>query len=625
MVRTLAIPRVEIAWDQTLTGVFTIGTSLVGGPDVIPGRFAQASLAFTDETSRTMRASGSRGYDSVLGAVSEGRCSLVLRDPIGRFNPARAGYAAEVLADSPEAYWRLGEASGSTVAADSSGTGRDGTYAGGVTLGEAGAPSSEVDTAARFDGTDDYVTIPDAAAFDFTGTASFTIEAWVKPAALDATFRRVVDKEASGVGGWGMHLHTTSGLTVYRVNGGTVQTAAAPASRFTAGAWHHVAGTYDGTTIRVYVNGVERGTGASGTAIPATAQVVAIGRSTDFGAYFGGTIDDVALYGSALSAARILDHYEAGTLYLGRKLVPGRPVRVTSTHLGIPYGLFFGIIQSIESHPRRDEQDAWIECVDLFEWLNVDFPVIAATGPTTTGAAIGVILDAVGWTGENYRALDTGSSIPDFSADGTDSALDLIQGLLQADLGMFFVDGGGVATYHDRGRRWEPAAAVDTLSGTSLVRLAPRVDLDQIKNRARVTRTGGAQQERTDAASQARYGTRDDPAFTTPYLSDDSQAEGLAAFRVALQKDPRSPARDAELMNRDDADIVRQLAREIGDRVTVAETAGGTAYDGVVTAVQWDIWQGGRFHRASFTVATRPFEVFVIGTSAIGGSHVLGY
>ena len=62
------------------------------------------------------------------------------------------GYSGEVLADSPRAYWRLGEASG-TSAADSSGNNRTGTYLNTPTLSQTGALTADTNTAVAFNGT----------------------------------------------------------------------------------------------------------------------------------------------------------------------------------------------------------------------------------------------------------------------------------------------------------------------------------------------------------------------------------------------------------------------------------------------------------------------------------------
>ena len=71
-------------------------------------------------------------------------------------------YASEVLADTPLAYYRLGEASGTTLV-DSSGNARDGTYAGSPTLGAASLLVSDPsNTAVSFDGVNDIATVASA-------------------------------------------------------------------------------------------------------------------------------------------------------------------------------------------------------------------------------------------------------------------------------------------------------------------------------------------------------------------------------------------------------------------------------------------------------------------------------
>jgi len=79
---------------------------------------------------------------------------------LGTARPAfGSAYSDAVLADMPVRYYRLGDSSG-TTAVDSSGNSQDGTYTGGVTLGASGAIQGDADTAATFDGTDDYVSLP---------------------------------------------------------------------------------------------------------------------------------------------------------------------------------------------------------------------------------------------------------------------------------------------------------------------------------------------------------------------------------------------------------------------------------------------------------------------------------
>ena len=92
---------------------------------------------------------------------------------------ARDFYAQEVLADNPVAYWRLGEASG-TTAVDETGS-HDGTYSG-VTLGATGLLAGDTDTAVEFNNSTDYIEVADHADFE---VSTFTFECWVKHDAPD--------------------------------------------------------------------------------------------------------------------------------------------------------------------------------------------------------------------------------------------------------------------------------------------------------------------------------------------------------------------------------------------------------------------------------------------------------
>ena len=69
--------------------------------------------------------------------------------------------------------------------------------------------------------------------------------------------------------------------------------------------WSHVAGTYDGSTLRVYVNGVEDGSLPATGPIPTNTIPLIFGADSGHGSLFDGAIDEVTLYGRALSAQEI--------------------------------------------------------------------------------------------------------------------------------------------------------------------------------------------------------------------------------------------------------------------------------------------------------------------------------
>ena len=226
--------------------------------------------------------------------------------------PPPPAYRSLVLADGPVSYWRLGEASG-TTAADSAGT-NTGSVRGGVTFGAPGALIGDSDTSMSFDGSSGYVSVANNANLNLTG--DLTVEAWARPSALDGMTRAVVHK--GGTGGYPTYQYRI-GLTSGNLWRGTVYvgsnnlTVSSPGIASTLG-WTHLVMTRSGSTLKLYLNGTAVATAtASGTLNTGTG-TLAIGRTGSVSVdYFKGSIDDVAVYPKALSAAIIADHYRVGT------------------------------------------------------------------------------------------------------------------------------------------------------------------------------------------------------------------------------------------------------------------------------------------------------------------------
>ena len=227
---------------------------------------------------------------------------------------APATYASTVMADSPAAYWRLGEASGSS-AADSSGNGNGGSYAGGVTLA-APALINDPNTAASFDGNDDRMYFSDSASL--SPTAAISLEAWVRPNAVPTA-------AGSGwhlISKWNTALLYIQGgvnpkfvFTLYNSGASSYGPYLASTTTVAAATTYHVVGTYDGAMMRLYVNGVLEGTAArSGAVNDSTFGGVLAGGGwgTLPSPAFHGRLDEVAIYGTALSTARVQAHYTKG-------------------------------------------------------------------------------------------------------------------------------------------------------------------------------------------------------------------------------------------------------------------------------------------------------------------------
>jgi VCBS repeat-containing protein len=222
----------------------------------------------------------------------------------------------QVLADGAASYWRLGETSG-TVATDAKGV-ANGTYAGGVTLAQTGALSGDTDKAASFDGVDDTVTAGDV--YDFAGTVAFSVEFWAKkdtnPASVYPLFVNK-DSGSSPRNGWNISMSPDStGVDAGKIgferwNAG-VGDGPTSTTATQVGVWYYIVATYDGTTMRIYINGVLEASAASSLSMPGNAAAFSIGKSPT-GNQFDGTIDDVAVYNAALTAVQIDAHYAART------------------------------------------------------------------------------------------------------------------------------------------------------------------------------------------------------------------------------------------------------------------------------------------------------------------------
>jgi len=253
-------------------------------------------------------------------------------------HPQRAGgYPQTVLLDSPAAYWRLGETSG-TTAADSA-NGFAGTYTGGYTLDEPGALAEDNNPSALFNGSTGCVDC--GAVSPIAGGGDFTVEAWINVTAfVEAVAGNwvsyAVAKGADYLYDVGGNTTNAYGLAVGGGTDGSGNASAGAAIYFmcglpnptynsyltwvtsiSPGQWYHVVGVKQGSTMSLYVNGQLKASQAySGSINADTTLEMLIGKTQRGAPYtypFDGKVDEVALYNTALSAERILAHYNAGT------------------------------------------------------------------------------------------------------------------------------------------------------------------------------------------------------------------------------------------------------------------------------------------------------------------------
>jgi len=216
-------------------------------------------------------------------------------------------YRDEVLADGPVAYWRFGETGGTTAVDETSSN--NGTYAGGVSLGQPGALVSDgANKAASFDGVDDTMSVSNAGALSMPTAVS--IEVWVKRS-RSGVFQAIAGKPTSGqskVENYSIWLTTANQARMYVGNGSTYAQVTSTAVLDTN--WHHLVGTFDNSTMRLYVDGVQNASASTAVRLTTNLNPFYVARSSSStSANFGGLLDELAVYNTVLSPARIQVHY----------------------------------------------------------------------------------------------------------------------------------------------------------------------------------------------------------------------------------------------------------------------------------------------------------------------------
>lgn len=292
-------------------------------------------------------------------------------------------------------------------------------------------------------------------------------------------------------------------------------------------------------------------------------------------------------------------------------VVPGRPIEIEAQYDGQVLGTFRGFVRSIEHDPTQTARESRLMCQDLFLYLDRAKPELTNTGPTTTGTAIGRVLDAIGWTEVDLRDLAAGDDIDGGwplggEGQGSETGLALIQKLLEVERGEFFHGRDGVVRYRDRFARYKRTSAV-TLTDVAAA-ASPAADLTNIRNRAKVTKTGTGEQSYTDQVSVTNYGPSDATSIESRYLNSPEQALSLAQWIVKQTATPSPPVRALEYVaNTSDALMVNALTREIGDRITVADAASGvSSTDFYIEGIEHKIERGGKHHTVRFALSKAP-------------------
>jgi hypothetical protein len=225
--------------------------------------------------------------------------------------PAKADYASTILADGPIAYYRLSE-TGGLGGADSSGNGLGGLYYGGVTFGTPGAIVGDSNTAVTFDGSNK----GHLRVLSTIGSEDFSIEVWMNTSVDSLTgFQTyqgtgLVWSDVAGVhNDWILgYLNNVASFFT-----GNPDDTISGTTLLNDGNWHHIVATRVlGAEKNLYVDGKLENTGFTNNFPLTDNPIIDIGGNTLDNRYFTGSLDEVAIYQSALKPDRVLAHYNAG-------------------------------------------------------------------------------------------------------------------------------------------------------------------------------------------------------------------------------------------------------------------------------------------------------------------------
>jgi len=166
---------------------------------------------------------------------------------------------------------------------------------------------------AQFNGASSYVDAGNPNVLNITGT-QVTVSVWIKPNALPVDTIAIASKGRLGSGGnveEGYTLYTYSNVAYFVIKNSTSFSRAQASVGLSTGNWYYLVGTYNGTSLRIYLNGVLSGTASGSGNIKPNYRSFDIGASSGLG-IFQGSISGVQVYNASLSANQIQALYLEG-------------------------------------------------------------------------------------------------------------------------------------------------------------------------------------------------------------------------------------------------------------------------------------------------------------------------
>lgn len=315
------------------------------------------------------------------------------------------------------------------------------------------------------------------------------------------------------------------------------------------------------------------------------------------------------------------------------KILPMRKIRFLATDtLGTEYALGAMYVQSWKYQSPTGFDPAYVElnCIDGFALLNLTTitTVSGGTAGQTTAERVTSILDAADWPGGMRSISITATTTVQADTGTSRSALSACQEVEATELGAFYCDQRGFATFKSRNDIISSSGGTSTqFSDTGAVGtvkyLAVSFDLSDygLVNSCTVTRTGGTAQSAVDTASQLTY--FDHSRIRTSIAQTDADALNQAQMIIASRKEVGADLR-MESMTIDAFDgsdpnrVTKALELDVFDPITVTQAfpSGNVVSQTVITGVGYDMTPNS--FTTIFTTA-QPFAVGFVLDSSVDG------
>ncbi|HLF05602.1 MAG TPA: LamG domain-containing protein, partial [Thermoplasmata archaeon] len=287
----------EIKVDATLpTGTY----SFTGG------YYGTASVPITHSESDADSGLESWQFSRREATLAAGSCgSFGAFGDVGPANPSPSPFDDTTVVNGKCYLYRLSlaDAAGNTDVISFGTTAKIDMVAPSVTVDSPAASSWHgLGTALSLDGVDDYADAPDTATTSIT--APFTFEVWFRPDTVSSN-QMIFDKQS----GTGIYVKLRSDAKLDFGSAGGSGCTQGPWGTVTAGTWNHVAGSHDGTTQKLYLNGALINSWANPCSPTDNSAALRVGRKLDNTLPFDGAIDEFRLYGRILDDTEVADHF----------------------------------------------------------------------------------------------------------------------------------------------------------------------------------------------------------------------------------------------------------------------------------------------------------------------------